>query len=253
MLLSRHVPALFLAPLTCPDSHSIPIPARTWLVSPSSYVPGRPQLSHPGTYLACFSLFLRARIATALQSRHVTGMFPVLLTCPHGHSTTVPARTWHAYRSSYVPGRPQHSSSDTYPACFSLFLRACIATAFQARHAPGMLIALLTCLKSHSTIIPARNRLVSRSSYVPGQPQCSRPGTYLTCFSLFLRARKPTAFPARHVLDCFSLFLRARKDTALPSRHVPGLLLALLTCPERHSSPGPARNWLASRSSYVPG
>ena len=123
-------------------------------------------------------------------------------------------------------------NSGTDIACFSLFLRARKATALPARHVPGLLLAPLTCPDGHSAPVPARNWLASRSSYVPGKTQLSRPGTYLTCFSLFLRARTATAFPPRHV---------------------PGLLLALLTCPDRHSSPAPARNWLASRSFYVPG
>ena len=114
---------MLTALLTCPHSHSAPAPARTCLVSRSSYVPGQPQRSRPGTYLACFSLVLRAHMATVLQSRHVTGMFLARLTCPERHRAPVPARTWHAYRSSYVPAQPQPFHPGTYFAIVPLFLR----------------------------------------------------------------------------------------------------------------------------------
>ena len=45
--------------------------------------------------------------------------------------------------------------------------------------------------------IPARTRHASHSSYVPGQPQRSNPGTYQACFPLFLRARPAKAFQAQ--------------------------------------------------------
>ena len=118
---------------TCLDGHSVPILARIRHASRSSYVPGRPQCSHPGTYQACFPLFIRARTATAFPSRHVPGMLPTLHTCPGSHSTRIPARTRHASRSIYVPGQPQCSNPGTYQACFPRFLRAGAATAFQAR------------------------------------------------------------------------------------------------------------------------
>ena len=62
------------------------ISARTRHASNSSYVPGQPQCSNPGTYQACFPLFLRAGPAAAFEFRHVLGMLPALLTCPASQS-----------------------------------------------------------------------------------------------------------------------------------------------------------------------
>ncbi|MBQ1367668.1 MAG: hypothetical protein IIY45_06215, partial [Firmicutes bacterium] len=58
-----------------------------------------------------------------------SGMFPAFFTCRDSPSIPIPARTWHAFRSIYVPGQPQHSHPGTNLACFPLFLRAWIALA----------------------------------------------------------------------------------------------------------------------------
>ena len=175
--------------LTCPAGRSTSVLARTQHVFRSPYVPGQPQCFRPGTDKACFTLFLRARTAAVPPSRHGLSMHSALLTCPAGHSNSFPARTQRAFRSSYVSGRPQNFPLGTYSACISLFLRARPASAPPSRHGLSLRHALLTCLASRSTPTPARIRLASCSSYVPGQPQHPHPGTDSASISLFLRAR----------------------------------------------------------------
>ena len=153
-----------------------------------------------------------------------------LLTCPRSRSSSFPARTKLASRSPYVPARPQHLLPGTDWAGISLSLRARPAAALPHRHVPGWYFALLTCPLSRSSSFPARNILVSRSPYVPGQPQPFRTGTY--------RAN-------------ISLPLRARSAAALPSRHGLSLHHALLTCLAGHSTPFQTRIGLAFRSPYV--
>ena len=157
---------------TCPGSRSVSVPARTRQASRSSYVPGQPQRSNPGTYHASFPLFIRARPAAALQSGHVQGMFFALHTCLASHSAPIPARTRHACRSSYVPGKPRRSNPGTYQASFPL---------------------IFTCPASCSAPIRARARQASRPSYVPCQLQRSNPGTYQACLLPFIRARPAAA------------------------------------------------------------
>ena len=153
---ARHVPGLHLALLTCLGSHRTSVPARTWLASHSSYVPGQPQNFRPGTYLACISLFLRAWTATEPPSRHVPGLLLALLTCPPARSASTPTRRWQLLCSLYVPGKSQNSRPGTYLACISLFLRAWTATKLPARHVYGLHLALLTCLPGRCVSTPTR-------------------------------------------------------------------------------------------------
>ena len=121
------------------------IPARTKHASRSSYVPGQPQRPNPGTCQASFPLIIRVLPAATLQSRHVPGMFAAIHTCPASHIVSIPARTSHVSRSSYVPGEPQRSNPGTCQASVPPFIRARRAAAFQSRHVPGMFAAIHTC------------------------------------------------------------------------------------------------------------
>ena len=120
---SRHVLSKCCALHTCQGSQSASGPARIWQAFRSSYVSGKPRCIRSGTYLAGVSLFIRVREARVHPSRHVAGRRFALHTCQGSQSASVPARTWQAFRSSYVSGKPQCFRPDTYLASVSLFFR----------------------------------------------------------------------------------------------------------------------------------
>ena len=133
------------------------------------------------------------------------------------------------FRDHFVYRNPTCFISRTEYTCFSLLIRAWLATAHPSRHVFSLRLALITCPAGHSTSIPARIQLAPRSSYVPGRPQQLLPGTYLASVSLFLRARPAKAPPSRHVLS---------------------KRLALLTCPPGHSTSQPQHRPATASASH---
>ena len=69
--------------------------------------------------------------------RHVLSKCCALHTCQGGHGASVPARTWQAFRSSYVPGKPRRIRPGTYLADVSLFIRVREARVHPSRHVLG--------------------------------------------------------------------------------------------------------------------